>query len=80
MTNSIGMKLVLIPPGEFMMGFDRTNAKVGPAEVVEQAPQHRVRITKPFYLGIHEVTQEQYERVMGVNPSNFKGPHIRWKP
>ena len=33
-----------------------------------------MRITKPFYLGRHEVTQEQYERVMGVNPSNFKGP------
>ena len=60
-TNSIGMKLVLIPPGEFMMG--------SPKELIEEelkahgddqwykehlpgeGPQHRVRITKPFYLG-----------------------------
>ncbi len=36
----------------------------------------RVRITKPFYLSIHEVTQEQYERVMGNNPSKFKGANL----
>ncbi|MGA2259507.1 MAG: formylglycine-generating enzyme family protein, partial [Thermoguttaceae bacterium] len=81
MTNSIGMKLVLIPPGEFMMG--------SPKELIEEevkahgddqwykerlqgeAPRHRVRIPKPFYLGIYEVTQEEYERVMGNNPSFF---------
>jgi len=33
-----------------------------------ERPQHRVRITKPFYLGIHEVTQQQYEEVMGDKP------------
>ena len=33
-----------------------------------------MRITRSFYLGVYEVTQEAYEQVMGVNPSNFKGP------
>jgi len=57
--NSIGMKLKLIPAGEFLMG-DGSGA-------------HQVTLTKPFYLGVHEVTQEQYEKVMGKNPSYFKG-------
>ena len=39
-------------------------------------PQHLVRITKPLYLGVHEVTQEQYQKVMGKNPSKFKGPSL----
>ena len=60
MTNAIGMKLVLIPPGEFVMG--------------EGGDAHKVCITKPFYLGKYEVTQEEWERVMGNNPSEFKGP------
>ena len=55
------MKLVLIPPGEFQMG--------SPEEDNEYP--HRVRITKPFYLGVYEVTQAEYERVMGTNPSAF---------
>jgi len=80
-TNSIGMKLVLIPPGEFMMG--------SPEELIEEeakahgddawykdhvpgeGPRHRVRITKPFYLGVTKVTQEEYQRVMDSNPSLF---------
>ena len=37
-------------------------------------PAHKVTITKPFYLGKYEVTQEQWEAVMGSNPSHFKGP------
>jgi len=38
-----------------------------------EKPQHQVRITRPFFLGIHEVTQGQYQAVMGENPSQFKG-------
>jgi formylglycine-generating enzyme required for sulfatase activity len=51
--------------------------------------QHEVAITKPFYLGVHEVTQEQYQKVMGKNPAFFNpgkggGPdhpveQVRWK-
>ncbi|MHB0959633.1 MAG: formylglycine-generating enzyme family protein [Pirellulaceae bacterium] len=68
-TNSMGMKLTLIPAGEFLMGSPST--EVG---LARGAPQHRVRITKSFYLGICEVTQAQYEQLMGVNPSSFQGP------
>ena len=76
LTNSIGMKLVLIPPGEFMMGSADSEAD----RRGDEGPQHQVRITKPFYMGIHEVTQEQYERVMGENPSYIKGPQqpVEW--
>jgi len=63
-TNSIGMRFVLIPAGEFMMGSPDSDLEAG----ANERPQHRVRITKPFYLGVHEVTQEQYAAVMGVCP------------
>ena len=63
LVNSIGMVLVPIPAGEFMMG-DPTNPT---------HPTHPVTLTKPFHLGAFEVTQEQYEKVMGKNPSRFKG-------
>jgi formylglycine-generating enzyme required for sulfatase activity len=69
-TNSIGMKFKLIPAGEFMMGSPEDD----PYKRANETPQHRVRITKPFYLGVHEVTQEQYEKVMEENPSHFKEP------
>jgi eukaryotic-like serine/threonine-protein kinase len=68
-TNTIGMKLVLIPAGEFLMG-----APDSDKEAHKNArPQHRVRITRPFYLGAHEVTQGQYRAVTGTSPSIFEG-------
>ena len=64
LVNSIGMRLVAIPAGEFTMGIaDR--GRTEPAEV----PRHQVRITRAFHIGEAEVTQQQYQRVMGVNPS-----------
>jgi formylglycine-generating enzyme required for sulfatase activity/serine/threonine protein kinase len=68
-TNCIGMELVLIPPGEFLMG-----APDDQSTSISDTPQHRVRITKPFYLGKYEVTQEQWQEVMGKDPSWHKGP------
>ncbi len=65
--NSVGMKLVLIPPGEFMMGSPESEEDRNS----DEGPQHRVRITRPFYFGTYQVTQEEYERVMGTNPSSF---------
>jgi len=64
----VKMEFVLIPAGEFLMG-----SPADDKERDEDEAQHRVRITKPFYLGKYEVTQEQWERVMGSNPSNTKG-------
>jgi formylglycine-generating enzyme required for sulfatase activity len=43
------------------------------AAVPRETPQHRVSISKPFYLGKHEVTQAQWTAIMGNNPSQFKG-------
>ena len=40
----------------------------------DQKPQHKVKITKPFYIGKYPVTQEEWRRVMGINPSSFKNP------
>jgi len=68
MTNSIGMRLKLMPAGEFMMGSPESDK---PA-MSHGSPQHKVRITKPFYLGVYEVTQAEYARVMGENPSRFR--------
>jgi formylglycine-generating enzyme required for sulfatase activity/serine/threonine protein kinase len=63
--NSIGMKLAYIPAGEFMMG-----SPEGEGDPSER-PRHKVKITKAFYLGIHEVTQRHFKAVMGYNPSYF---------
>ncbi len=80
-TNSLGMKFVLIPPGEFIMG--STPAEIEEAlqvagtntyqqELIRgETPQHKVILTRPIYFGVHEVTQQQYEHVMGKNPSYF---------
>jgi eukaryotic-like serine/threonine-protein kinase len=75
-TNSIGMKLVLIPPGEFMMGgtpeeIEQTLDLVGEDDywrlrIRSEAPRHRVVLTRPFYLAVHEVTEKEYEAVMGT--------------
>ena len=67
-TNSIGMKFVWIPPGNFMMGSPR-DEKVRQEDEI----QHKVTLTKGFYMGVHVVTQEQWKEVMGNNPSHFKG-------
>jgi formylglycine-generating enzyme required for sulfatase activity len=66
----VKLEMVLIPAGEFLMGSPESDKDATP----EEKPQHRVRITKPFYLGKYLVTQEQWEAVMGGNPSLFKGP------
>jgi eukaryotic-like serine/threonine-protein kinase len=72
-TNSLGMEFVLIPAGEFMMGAVPQDKRA----VDIEKPQHKVRITKPFYMGKYPVTQEEWEKLMrrfliSNNPSEFK--------
>jgi formylglycine-generating enzyme required for sulfatase activity len=66
LTNFIGLKLALIPAGTFTMG-----SPAGEPERDTDELAHAVTITRPFYLGVYEVTQAQYEKVMGKNPSHF---------
>jgi formylglycine-generating enzyme required for sulfatase activity/serine/threonine protein kinase/thiol-disulfide isomerase/thioredoxin len=84
-TNSIGMKFRLIPPGEFSMGSSgdfvaRTAGQLASFGVDNprfqsflhsEQPQHRVMLTQPIYLGVYEVTQREYAKVMGMNPSHM---------
>jgi formylglycine-generating enzyme required for sulfatase activity len=62
--NSIGIKLVRIPAGEFEMGHDDDGMATRHAK-----PAHRVRITKPFYLGMHEVTNAHWKQVTNAEPA-----------
>ena len=64
----VKMEFVLIRPGSFIMGSDNG--------LPEEKPVHKVTLTKPFYLGTFEVTQEQWQSVMGSNPSGFNGPKL----
>ena len=64
--NALGMKFVRVPAGRFVMGSPTDEEQRGTDEM-----QHAVTISRPFYLGVHEVTQGQYEKLMGKNPSFF---------
>ena len=80
----VKLAMVFIPPGEFLMGSSEeeqakflaeaqaANDGWGIEHLSSEGPQHRVRITKPFYLGKYEVTQAQWESLMGANPAHFR--------
>jgi formylglycine-generating enzyme required for sulfatase activity len=67
--NSIGMEFVLVPAGEFEMGSQMYEKR----RKLWESPVHRVIIKEPYYLGRYPVTQEQWQKIMGNNPSFFKG-------
>jgi formylglycine-generating enzyme required for sulfatase activity len=69
--NSIGMEFVKIPSGSFMMGSPTSEKDRSGDEI-----QHQVTISKDFYLGKYEVTQAQWQAIMGSNPSNFKSDNL----
>ncbi len=66
LVNSIGMEFRRIEPGSFLMGSEEGDP--------DEKPVHKVTLTKAFYIAVYEVTQEQWEKVMGWNPSRFKSP------
>ena len=63
------LEMVLIKPGEFMMGSPPTEK----SRLSREWPRHKVTFTKAFYLGKYEVTQAQWRAVMGTNPANDHG-------
>ena len=65
-TNSVGMEFVRVPAGDFRMGSDTETAHLN------EGPVTAVRIDRAFYMGRYEVTQGQWEAVMGSNPSRFR--------
>jgi formylglycine-generating enzyme required for sulfatase activity len=67
-TNSIGMKFVWIPPGSFVMGSPKDEKGRQTDET-----QHKITLSKGFYMGVYAVTQGEWGAVMGNNPSHFKG-------
>ena len=77
-----GIEMLLVPPGKFVMGMspgdteavemEKLFAEKFPQLKYSERPAHEVTITKAFYLGRTEVTQEQWMKVMGVNPSHFQ--------
>jgi formylglycine-generating enzyme required for sulfatase activity len=66
--NSIGMELKLIPAGTFLMGSANGSS--------DEQPVHEVTITKPYYLGVTEVTNGQWQAVMGDVPSRWKNADL----
>ncbi len=70
--NSIGMTLVRIQPGSFLMGSTNTD----PHAIARERPQHKVTFEQPFCMGVFEVTQAEYQQVRGVNPSHFQGANV----
>ncbi len=68
LTNALGMRLALVPAGTFWMGAGKKE-KHGSED---EGPRHEVTIAQPFYLGTCQVTQEQFQRAMGHNPSYFR--------
>jgi formylglycine-generating enzyme required for sulfatase activity len=65
---------VLVPAGAFVLGSPPGEPRTKEEEAAEK--QHKVRLTLPYWIGKYELTQAQYARVMGVNPSKTKGDDL----
>ena len=69
--NSVTLEMVEIPGGTFIMGSPESEAQ----RRSNEGPQHQVTVPS-FYMGKYELTQVQYQAIMGRNPSNFKGDNL----
>jgi len=82
-TNALGMRLVNVPAGEFIMGCTKEEVqevlekhrgdRVAGVLVPAETPRRKVRISQDFFIGAYEVTQKQYENAIGKNPAKHKG-------
>ena len=78
LTNSIGMKFTRVPSGEYVIGSDETTEQLRKAygrlrrgvTADDEAPQHDVRITRPFYLGVYEVSLSEFRQF--VNDTDYR--------
>jgi formylglycine-generating enzyme required for sulfatase activity len=66
-----GIELLLVPPGEFLRGAEPSDREAAD----DERPQHTVLVEAPFYLGRYEVTQDEWQRVLGDEPSFFAAPN-----
>jgi formylglycine-generating enzyme len=73
LVNSIGMELVLIPAGDFLMGAPDSDPDAAPNE----KPQHRVKITKPMLMGRTEVTVGQFRKFVEEEAYSTEGERNR---
>ena len=77
--NFLGMDFVFVPPGKFLMGSRQGENR----PFRDEGDQHSIILTRPFYLSAFEVTQEQFEKIIGTNPSPNRDPrspvaHVTW--
>ena len=67
LNSTVDLEMIWVEPGTFTMGSDSSES----GHDANEAPQHQVTLTKGFYLGKYEVTQQQYLAVTNSNPSHF---------
>ncbi|MFO0822531.1 MAG: SUMF1/EgtB/PvdO family nonheme iron enzyme [Gemmataceae bacterium] len=75
--NKYGMKFVWVRPGTFLMGTPKGEER---GQDGHDETSHKVTLTKGFYMGVHLVTQEQWQDVLGYNPSQFqREENLPWR-